>query len=178
MTPYPTKRRPNSMRHANHDYTAPGAYFITICVHDRRPLFGQIIDGAMRQNALGAIAHHCWPSVIDHHPHAQADAFIVMPNHVHALLLILPQAGQQPDPEQRQFARPVAGSVSTLVGTYKAQVSRRARRAGLAPPGKLWQRNFWDRIVRSERELENMRNYITTNPLRWDADRLHPDAPP
>ena len=78
---------------------------------------------------------------------------------------------------QRRFARPVAGSLSTLIGTYKAEVSRRAKRVGLAPAGPMWQRNFWDRIVRDERELGQVRNYILTNPERWALDCLHPNAP-
>jgi REP element-mobilizing transposase RayT len=178
MTQYPRKRRRNSMRHVNHDYTAPGAYFVTICVQDRRPLFGRVVQGTMYLSALGAIAHHCWPAVTRHHKHVQLDTYIVMPNHVHVLLLLLAPPNKQSRPQRRQFARPVAGSISTLVGTYKAEVTRRARRAGLAPPGKLWQRNFWDSIVRDQQGLDRVRRYIETNPQRWNADRLHPTAPP
>ena len=147
--------------------------FVTICVHDRQAVFGQIVDGVMHLNALGQIAHECWPDVIGHHAFVELDALIVMPNHVHALLLILASSSTTDVPVQRQFARPIAGSLSTLLGTYKAEVSRRAKRAGLLAAGPLWQRNFWDRIVRDERELENVRNYILTNPLRWESDSLH-----
>jgi putative transposase len=169
-----TKRHPNTMRHTAHDYTAPGAYFVTICVHGQQLLFGQIVDGAMQCTPLGAMAQRCLPEVFGHHAHVRLDVFVVMPNHVHILLWIEQPGVQPPTPEpQRAFAAPIAGSLSTLVGAYKAEVSRRAKRAGLAPVGPLWQRNFWDRIVRDDRELANVRNYIQTNPQRWDLDRLH-----
>lgn len=167
------KHRPNTMRHVAHDYTAPGAYFVTICVHDRQMLFGQIVDGVMQLNPLGGLAQRCLVEVMRHNPNVRLDVFVVMPNHVHILLWIVDQTGEPPAAgPQRQFAQPIAGSLSTLIGTYKAEVSRQARRAGLAPAGPLWQRNFWDRIVRDDRELHNVRNYIQTNPQRWDVDRL------
>jgi REP element-mobilizing transposase RayT len=167
------KHRPNTMRHTAHDYTAPGAYFVTICVHDGQMLFGQIVDDAMQLNPLGGLAQRCLLEVMRHHPTVRLDAFVVMPNHVHVLLWIVQPSVQPPTPgPQRAFAAPIAGSLSTLVGTYKAEVSRQAKRAGLAPAGPLWQRNFWDRIVRDDRELANVRNYIQTNPQRWDLDRL------
>lgn len=173
MTHQTTKRRPNSMRHADHDYTAPGAYFVTICVHDRQMLFGQVIDGTIHLNRLGSIAHSCWSIVTRHQAHVQLDCFVVMPNHVHVLIWMHERNDASTDAVQRQFAQPIAGSLSTLVGTYKAEVSRRARRAELAPVGPLWQRNFWDRIVRDERELNNVRSYIVTNPQRWSADEFY-----
>jgi REP element-mobilizing transposase RayT len=169
-----TQRRPNTMRHTDHDYTASGAYFVTICVHDGQMLFGQIVDDVVQLSPLGAIAQRCLPLVFGHHVHIRLDVFVVMPNHVHILLWIVQPGVQPPAPgPQRAFAAPVAGSLSTLVGAYKAEVSRQAKRAGLAPAGPLWQRNFWDRIVRDDHELHNVRNYIQTNPQRWDLDRLH-----
>lgn len=167
------------MRHPDHDYTAPGAYFVTICVHDRQMLFGQIVDGVMHLNALGAIAGRCLLDVLERHDAVRLDVFVVMPNHIHLLLWISEQPGVEPaSGPPREFAKPIAGSLSTVIGAYKAEVSRRARRAGLAPVGPLWQRNFWDHIIRNERELANVRNYIQTNPERWDVDRLRPDGPP
>lgn len=169
-----TQRRLNTMRHTAHDYTAPGAYFVTICVHDRQLLFGQIVNGVVQLSPLGAVAQRCLTDVFGHHAHVRLDVFVVMPNHVHILLWIVQPGVQQPAPgPQRAFAVPIAGSLSTLVGTYKAEVSRQAKRAGLAPAGPLWQRNFWDRIVRDDHELHNVRNYIQTNPQRWGLDRLH-----
>ncbi len=166
------------MRHIDHDYTAPGAYFVTICAHDRQMLFGQIVEGVMVLSPLGVLVQECLPHVSKNPAVVRLDIFVVMPNHVHILLWILAQPEDQSMNTQRQFAKPIVGSLSTIIGTYKAEVSRRARRAGLAPAGPFWQRNFWDRIVRNQRELNNIRNYIQTNPLRWDVDHLHPAAPP
>ncbi len=116
------------MRHTDHDYTASGAYFVTICVHDGQMLFGQIVDDVVQLSPLGAIAQRCLPLVFGHHVHIRLDVFVVMPNHVHILLWIVQPGVQPPAPgPQRAFAAPVAGSLSTLVGAYKAEVQ---------PPGQ------------------------------------------
>ncbi len=174
-------RRNNSMRYAGYDYTAPGAYFVTICAEQGRPVFGQVVDGVMQLNPLGEIALACWLAFARKHaPTITVLAVCVMPNHVHVLLVFaeVMSSADGPDPVVRRFGQPIAGSLSSLVGAYKAEVSRQAKQHGLIPGGSLWQRNFWDRIVRDERELETVRAYIESNPARWLEDQLHPKAAP
>ena len=170
------QRRRNSLRHPDHDYTRPGAYFITICAYKGNALFGQIVDGVMQLNPLGQIAHQAWVDLPKRHPQISVDPFVIMPNHGHAVISILAETGKAGIP--RQYAKPVAGSISTVVNAYKVSVTKLAIHAGLIPGPPLWQRNFYDHIVRTDQELANIREYIRTNPARWLADQLHPDAPP
>lgn len=175
-------RRKNSMRYAGYDYTAPGAYFVTICAENGRALFGQVLDNVMHLNPLGKIALACWQTFrLKHQGKIAVPAACVMPNHVHGLLVFqqLATSGASAEPAVRRFGQPIAGSLSALVGAYKAEVTRQAQAHELLPSESgLWQRNFWDRIVRDEQELETVRNYIETNSARWLTDQLHPQAAP
>jgi putative transposase len=174
-------RRRNSLRHVSFDYSQPAAYFVTLCCHKGQTLFGHIRDGTMLLNPLGEIADRVWHEFAERHPETELDAFVVMPNHVHVLLWILPPvdatAANAPKKE-RQFGDAIAGSLSTLIGGYKSAVTQKAKLAGLVPGPQLWQRNFYDHIVRNEPDLLRIRAYIHDNPARWHEDKLHPDRPP
>lgn len=174
-------RRNNSMRHPQFDYTSAGAYFVTICVSQRVCLFGSITDGVMCLNELGRIASETWPVLAEHHTDFVLDASVVMPNHVHALLwLRRPEDGQPSivSTPQRRFGGRAAGSLSVLVGAYKSAITQQARRRRLLPAPVLWQRNFYDNIVRDDDVLAQVREYIRQNPARWCQDLLHPAAAP
>lgn len=170
------KQRRNSLRHPHYDYTETGAYFITICAHKGISIFGRIVDTTMQLNPLGHIAHQAWLDLPSRHPHIGVEPFVIMPNHVHALVWILTEIVTKGS--AREYGKPIAGSISTVVNAYKVSVTKLAISAGLIPGPPLWQRNFYDRIVRDERELANIQEYIRTNPARWLGDQLHPDAPP
>ncbi|GIW45213.1 MAG: hypothetical protein KatS3mg077_2495 [Candidatus Binatia bacterium] len=87
--PYdPERRHRRSIRLKGYDYTQPGAYFVTLCTLNRQCLFGEVVDGQMRLNEAGHVAQRCWADIPNHFPHVQLDAFIVMPNHVHGVLVI------------------------------------------------------------------------------------------
>ena len=87
----PQHHRP--LRSKRYDYTQPAAYFITICTHGRAPLFGEVVDGEMRLNAMGEIVRACWHEIPDHSQHVELDAFVVMPNHVHGIVCIVDNVG-------------------------------------------------------------------------------------
>ena len=174
-------QRRNSMRYPGYDYTQAGAYFVTFCVHRGRMLFGTIHDHEMSFNPLGQIADACWVEFAKRHPEVLVDAYVIMPNHVHVLLWILIDSGEVragAPVKARRFGEAIAGSVSTLIGAYKGAVTQNAANQGLMPQDKLWQRGFWDNIVRGEQDLHGIRDYISTNPARWIDDQLHPDALP
>jgi putative transposase len=196
-SPYPRRK---STRYEGYDYRRPGAYFVTICATRGQSIFGKVVDGVMAQNPLGEIAHACWADLPAHYPFVTLDASVIMPNHMHGLLwLYSSRASAQGqgmdsfkpvDTEVRssnganrlegsgRFGPPVVGSLSTIVSSYKAAVTRKARRAEFWGNFALWHGRFWDRIVRDDLELNNIRRYIAENPSRWAADQLHPDAPP
>lgn len=171
-----------SRRLAGYDYAAAGWYFVTICTAKRQPVFGEIRAGVMGLSEVGCVAHAYWAAILDHAPHVRLDAFIVMPNHVHGLIGVLPrssdgdkvrQTAGAPDEaavtRSRLAVRP--GSVSAVVRSYKSAVTKAVR--AFMPEFK-WQPRFHDHVVRNEMALTHIRTYIEANPATWATDRFHP----
>jgi putative transposase len=150
----PNRRNP---RWHNYDYHQSGAYFVTICTHERLHLFGHVANEIMHLSAYGDIAAQDWTALTQHYPHLELDLFVVMPNHMHGILL---------------FIDPAAASLSNVVGAYKGGVSRRVNALRSTPSAPVWQRSFHDRIIRSQQELDMIRQYVDTNPAQWTADRF------
>ncbi|MEB3359488.1 MAG: transposase [Synechococcales bacterium] len=173
----PRLHRRRSIRLKHHDYTAPGAYFITICTHQRQCLFGDIINGEMRLNEFGQIAADCWQEIPHHFHPVRLDNFVIMPNHVHGILVITdtPRRGMAlPCPYPRQFGKPIAQSISTIVGSFKSAVTKRINMLRDTPGTPVWQRNYYDRIIRDDLSMQHIRRYIQNNPHAWRIDQLHP----
>ncbi|MEW6567586.1 MAG: transposase [Chloroflexota bacterium] len=163
-----------SVRLQEFDYGAQGAYLIAISTHQRGCLFGEVVGDAIALSPLGEIAAACWEQIPNHFPHADLDAWVVMPNHIHGILILEDRRGtpwRAPTRFER-FGRPVAGSVPTIVRSYKAAVTARARREGLAR--EVWQRNYYEHVLRSDEDVQRARGYITNNPARWAMDRENP----
>jgi REP element-mobilizing transposase RayT len=173
----PAVHHRRSIRLRGHDYAGGGVYFVTLCAADRRPLFGTVVNGRMALNDAGRAAAACWRGIPMHFPQAALDEWIVMPDHVHGILRIdcrghrgLPCHA----PTAPAFGRPVAGALGTIVGAYKAATTRAIRHGtGLAcqAPATIWQRNYYDILVRDDRALNNIRRYIRDNPAHWDTLR-------
>jgi REP element-mobilizing transposase RayT len=168
-----------SIRLQGYDYTQDGGYFITICTHERRCLFGQCINDDITLSAWGKIAYTCWNDIPKHYSQVELDMFVVMPNHIHGILVIssgmiyhatTPHTEQHPL-QERQFSKPISGSISTIVGVYKAGVTREINRIS-DKPHVIWQRNYYEHIIRSEKELMQIRQYIENNPANWQTDTL------
>lgn len=167
MRRFPTRR---SVRLPSYDYASAGAYFVTVCTHERALLFGEISDGEFKPNQLGRCVETQWHRMLCLRPYVHSEAFVVMPNHIHALFLLLPQSESGLTETAASGFR--AHSVSAVIATFKAAVTRTARASGLAN-GTVWQRSFHEHIVRSERAFDHIRQYIHENPLRWEMDRYH-----
>jgi len=173
----PKKHHRRSIRLKGYDYSQPGAYFITLVTQDRACLFGEVVDGEMRLNAWGKIARQCWFDIPVHFPHAALDAFVVMPNHIHGVIIIVGDRGtacRAPTPEQ--FGKPVAGSIPTIIRSYKSAVAKRINEHRGTPGAPVWQRNYFEHIIRNSDELHRIREYITNNPLQWALDRENLDV--
>jgi putative transposase len=167
-----------SIRLREYDYTGVGAYFVTACTHARECLFGQIAGDELRPSAYGEIALECWLDIPKHCPHVDLDAFIVMPNHIHGILVLVDDtARSSPAPVQERFGKPVAGSLPTIVRLYKASVTRHINELRSAPGTPVWQRNYYEHVVRDQAALDRIRAYIISNPSRWEPDQLHPNNP-
>ena len=149
------------LRLPQYDYASTGSYFVTICTQERRCLFGEVIDGAMLPNTLGRIVMSCWADLPNHYPNILLDSFILMPNHVHGLLFI-----------EEPFASPA--DLSEIVRAFKSFSARRINECRNAPGSAVWQRSYFERIVRDETALPKIREYILNNPLRWSFDRNNP----
>lgn len=159
------KRR--SVRFAGYDYAQAGAYFVTICTADKRCVFGRVQNDAVQLHPYGRIAAERWMQIADHYPLVSLDEWIVMPNHVHGILVITSDANTAPP---AQFGTTKSGSLSTVINRYKGAVTRSINAARLdnsLAPQTIWQARFYDRIIRSEVELNQIRHYIVENPQRW-----------
>jgi len=166
-------RRRKHIRLREYDYSQPGAYFITVCVKDRDEMFGEIVDGEMKRNACGNSVQSCWEEWPTHFENIQPDEFIVMPNHIHGII-ILDQLGRDvqlniPTGHYHSRISPRSGSLSVIVRTFKAAVTTEYRKKGYTD--FCWQSRFYDHIIHSEKSLNRIRGYIRTNPQQWAWDR-------
>lgn len=248
-----------TIRWKGYDYAQRGAYYLTICTQDRLHRFGRIVDGVMQPSPIGVLARQCWDAIPQHMPHVDIGEFVVMPNHVHGIVVIRerlvdvrgraldgattvrwdgavvvpvgadhdrpgmstdhdrPDTMPEPDatpisgspnamnngPDDRTANAPTAqrradhdrplrpptdppaptprvmpivphGSLGRIVASYKSAVTRLAYRDGLVPHGTpVWQRNYWDRVIRDDGEHERIAKYIQDNPKNWKGDRFN-----
>jgi REP element-mobilizing transposase RayT len=147
-----------SIRLQHYDYTRSGAYFITICTHRRACLFGTVDANMVTLSDQGSIAQACWQEIPGHFPTVLLDAFVMMPNHLHGILIMQRDAPSSSDlPE-----------LSAVIRSFKAATTRRIHESGAAPD-MVWQRNFYEQVIRSRTHLERSRRYINENPARWSA---------
>jgi len=178
----PEKHHRRSVRLRGYDYAQPGAYFVTICTHERECLLGEIVDGEMVLNEYGHIVRACWEVIADHFPHVTLDTFVIMPNHVHGIIMIDSPVGARhasPLPSDVTPPRgPKGGSVGAIVGSFKSAVTRRINEMRGTPGMTIWQRNYYEHIIRDEDDLHDIRRYILENPLKWALDRENPAAQP
>jgi putative transposase len=154
-----------SIRLKGYDYSQPGAYFITICTHQRECLFGKIVDGQMQLNQFGKIVQSHWRSLEKYHSHIQLDEFVVMPNHFHGIIIINKNLHIDVKSDRQQTAIP---EIIRGFKTFSARQINKVRHQQGVP---LWQRNYYERIVRDEQELNQIQKYIINNPQNWTKDR-------
>jgi putative transposase len=187
-----------SIRLRGYDYSQPGMYFVTICTQGKEHLFGEVVDGEMNASEYGLIVSQCWHDLPNHYHHAQTDSFVLMPNHVHGIIAILPRNPVERrggftnlppiDPAHRRggftnpprmdgtrrrggFTNPPLHSLAEIVRGFKTYSARRINRIRGNAAQPVWQRNYYEHIVRNDDELNKIREYIQTNPLRWLYDR-------
>ena len=188
--PYdPAIHHRRSIRLRGRDYSRPGRYFVTMCVAERHARFGSVVNGRMVLSEAGRIAEACWRAIPEHFPHASLDEWIVMPDHVHGIIVI---AAPGPDETTRVVGAknlsPIAGdagaknlspiaerakdfsplpahgtsrTVGSIVRGFKIGVTKAV--------GALWQRNYYEIIIRDEAAMRNIRAYIRFNPLNYEV---------
>jgi REP element-mobilizing transposase RayT len=169
--PYdPGEHHRRSIRLKGYDYAQAGAYFVTICVRGGQCLLGEVREGEMHLNALGEVVLACWEDLPNHYAHVILDAFGIMPNHAHGIIVLDDVgAGLEPAHEKRHGLPEIVRALKTF-SARRINVLRQARGT------PFWQRNYYEHIIRNERALNAIREYIGNNPVNWEADQLHPDA--
>ncbi len=212
-----------SMRLKYWDYSTPWWYFVTISTQNHKNYFGDVMNGNMQLNEIGNIAQYEWIKTAELRENVELDEFIIMPNHMHGILIIsesksvetrrgvsdvgetkilsedtfLPQKtprdvsskdgrdvlegampfkktrhGVSPQSQLREFSKPIKDSLSTIINLYKGSVTKECN---IQKYNFKWQPKFYDRIIRNDRELYNIRRYIMQNPLKWELEKGTPD---
>jgi len=229
MTLFKDKYRIESVRLQGYDYSQPGAYFITIVTHNRQCLFGNIVDGEMMLNEFGVLVKNEWLKTGIIRPNIVIDAFVVMPNHLHGILIITGnddgrgfrggggrdtlqrvsttksemesdtksdmesdtksdmESNMESDMESNmesdmesdtgmgtktmeQFGKPTTNSIPTIVRLFKSTTTKQINQLRQTPMQPLWQRNYYEHMIRNEIELNRIRQYIIDNPKKWKTD--------
>ncbi len=173
----PHKHHRRSIRLDGYDYSKSGAYFITIVTKNRTLLFGDIIDGKMIFNDYGEIANKCWLDIPNHYPNVQLDKFIVMPNHLHGILIInetivgannySPLQQSQNEQQMNKFRSP-SKTIGSIIRGFKIGVTKWFHNN--TNVFNVWQRNYYEHIIRDDNELNRIQNYIINNPSNWKND--------
>jgi putative transposase len=164
-----------SIRLKDYDYAQPGGYFVTIVTQSRKCLFGEIVEAEMRLSDAGRIIQTAWNDLPNHYANFEVDTFVVMPNHIHGIinLVDLPVgAGFKPAPTNAGTRH----SLSEMVRAFKTFSARRINNSRNTSGTSVWQRNYFEHVIRSEESLHRIRQYIIDNPAQWEFDRENPIA--
>lgn len=203
----PRKHQRRSIRLKGYDYSLPGAYFVTVCTCQRECLLGEIHKGEMRINELGQFVIRVWKDLPDHYPHVILDAFCVMPNHFHGIIILTgndhcrgesqtrpydptrpyhrtarpydpthpsdprpynPTTSDSTPPPQKRHGLP---EIVRALKSFSARLINQRRDTQGVP---VWQRNYYEHIVRNEHELNTIRQYVYENPMKWEMDMDNP----
>jgi putative transposase len=168
-----------SLRLPYRDYTAAGIYFVTICTHDRQPTLARISNAIVQLTPVGEITQACWSEIPLHYPQVGLHGFVVMPNHVHGLLQLAPFAANlsKIDIARRNFGPDSvpSASLSAVVRSFKSAVTKQVRES-LSQTGNFWERNYFERAIRSGKEFDDTTQYIIENPMKWEMDEENPES--
>ena len=181
MTRYdPDLHHRRSIRLPGYDYRSAGVYYVTLCVWGKLCLLGEISEGEMMLSTLGCVVDECWTAIPDHFPRVVLDEYVIMPNHMHGIIIIhdvatvgarhavpLQHTHQNP-PES--FGKPNPGSLATIIRSFKSAAAKRINHIRQTPGARFWQRNFYEHIIRDQERCDQIRSYILSNPANWAKD--------
>lgn len=203
----PDKHHRHSIRLKGHNYSASGIYFITICVFQRECLFGEVVNGEMNLNQFGQLVASYWQNLARHHSTLNVDEFVIMPNHIHGILILsdrqakhnefvgagladpsfAPHNASSPKPallsenvsqcSSKNVVTTQHRSISEMIRGFKTFSARRINQIRRSPGVPVWQRNYYEHIIRDETVCSTIQQYIVSNPTSWRADQLYPSNP-
>ena len=179
MTERPVRK---SIRLPGYDYAGPGSLFFTFCTKDRGEYFGSVRDGAIVLNEFGDLVWAEWMRTLEIRTELLAHAFVVMPNHVHGLIRLAPSPETAVPPLPNEIDLPLHArkrphSLSTMATGFKGAVTRGIRASLGDNDHDVWQRNFYEHVIRDEKDFDSVYAYILENPQRWHEDRFNPNRP-
>jgi len=180
----PDKHHRRSIRMQGYDYSQPGAYFVTICTSKHECLFGKIDNGDIKLNQYGKNVSNACSWIEKHYPYVKIDSMVIMPNHIHLILIIDDRrGGSRTAPTTQVTFRNNSQitqvkqikSLGRLIGAFKTISTKKINKIRKTPGATLWQRNYYEHIIRDDKELTAIRQYILDNPLKWEFDRENPE---
>ncbi|NWF88793.1 MAG: hypothetical protein HXY50_04935 [Ignavibacteriaceae bacterium] len=155
------------------DYTTPHWYFVTVCTNNHLHFFGEIINEKVNLNQLGKEAMYLWNEIPSHYKNVELDEFVIMPNHIHGIIILNDvgsrHASTKDKINNKEGGTCSAPTLSYIVGSYKSAVTKWANLNRYS--NFRWQRSYYDRIIRNEKELYFIRNYIKLNTFKWDLEK-------
>ncbi len=167
-----------SIRLKDYDYSQARYYYVTICAQDRESLFGKIIGSEMRLSRSGRIISRCWFAIPDYYPNVELDLFVIMPNHFHGIIHITDSQHQciqtgrgGVTPPLQKLRLPTLGDI---IGYFKYRSTKHINQLSNSPGQRIWQRGYYEHVIRNEAELNSRRQYILNNPIKWQLDRNNP----
>jgi putative transposase len=165
---YQPMRTRKNIRLPNYDYSRPGMYFITFCTHARQCFFGGIAEGQMILNHAGMMIQTQWLNLPARFPSIEMDEMVIMPDHIHGIIKIVENTGEHKVRPYGTSYEPIGRVIQAFKSVTTNEYARRTE-SDYWPTfnGKLWQRNYWERIIRSDNELDAIRDYIRQNPKKW-----------
>ena len=175
-----TKLHHRNIRLQKYDYSREGSYFVTICTQDRLFVFGDIAEKKMKLNKWGLIVEQCWHDLVKHYTGIELDAFVIMPNHVHGIIVItvvvtvIHNVGDGFKPSPTGTGETKCHGLTEIVRALKTFSARKINEQRNTQGQKVWQRNYYEHIIRNEISLNKIREYITNNPRNWHTDGNNP----
>ncbi len=174
------KRKPNRLK--DYDYNHHGYYYLTICTKNRSEIFGEISNNIMHLSQIGKITNKFWVEIPEHFKYIELDEFIIMPNHIHGVIIINNDVGNADlrfskwHSSKKYFNQKILNSdrskmiVSKIIHGFKSSVTREIRRQ-INNSNFEWQKSYYDHIIRNEKDLNRIRGYIINNPCNWETDK-------
>lgn len=193
----PAKHHRRSIRLQGYDYSQAGAYFITICTWQRECLFGEIVNCEMQLNPWGEVVKLHWQNLPKYHGNLELNEFVIMPNHLHGIIILINDnlgqnsvgagladisdkkqtTSQQNPPFPTSQPQTKPKKLPEILRGFKTFSARRINQMRRTSGVPVWQRNYYEHIIRNEESLQHIRQYIINNPLSWELDQLHPNNP-
>ena len=164
-----------SVRLKEYDYSSNGYYFVTICTQHREHTFGEIVSGEMALSEAGKIVDVWWHKIFVKYDYVSMDEYIIMPNHMHGILVIV--GAGLPRPHEIMYENRIPG-IGQIIAFFKYQTTKEMNSLQGMPGNKMWQRNYYEHIIRCGAELKNARQYIIDNPRKWadDVENIQDDS--